>query len=83
MDRPPSTLHVPRAWPHENLEVPQNNSEATLLSVNVKFTCELKEDDVSCEEINRWFYYLLSGLNRAYISSFPECTLPSTGTVQE
>jgi|HubBroStandDraft_2_1064218.scaffolds.fasta_scaffold00851_5 hypothetical protein len=45
-------------------------AELEPLSTNLKFTCELQQDDVSAEEIKRCFYYLLSGLSRAYIPSF-------------
>ncbi len=40
------------------------------LTVNVKFACDLQEEDVSEEEIKRCFFYLLSGFGSTYIPSF-------------
>jgi hypothetical protein len=43
------------------------------LSVSVKCTCTLEEEDVSEEEIKRCFFYLLSGFGSSYIPSFRAC----------
>jgi hypothetical protein len=40
------------------------------LTVNIKCVRELEGDDASAEEIRLCFFYLLSGLSRAYIPSF-------------
>jgi len=47
--------------------------EAEPLSMDHKFACEIWEDDVSAEEIERSFLYLLSGLSRSCTPSFQSC----------
>jgi hypothetical protein len=45
-------------------------AEVEPLSVKFKYSCEIKEDDASLQEIAQCFYFLLSGLNRRYRPSF-------------
>jgi hypothetical protein len=40
------------------------------LSVKFRYSCEIKEDGASLQEIAQCFYFLLSGLNRRYKPSF-------------
>jgi len=40
------------------------------VTVNFKFVRELDKDNASAEEIKGCFFYLLSGLSRAYVPSF-------------
>ena len=53
------------------------------LSMNLTFSCEIKEENVSDEEVKRCFYYLLSGLSRSYTPSFQFCKDPSKDTARE
>ncbi len=58
-------------------------AEMEPLSVNFKFSCELREENVSAEEIKRCFYYLLSGLSRSYTPSFRPNDAPPNGRRRE
>lgn len=52
-------------------------AEVEPLSVNVKFNCELPFDDISEQEVQQWFFYLLSGLSRTYTPSFQHRKYPA------
>jgi hypothetical protein len=73
----PSLVFIARKWRDDssNRLFRQVYRFASLapVRVNIKFSCELPEESVSGEEIKRCFYYLLSGLSRTYIPSFPPC----------
>jgi hypothetical protein len=73
----PSLLFVIRRWRDSSqnrlLRLLYRLLEAEPLSIDVKFTCEIREEEVSEEEIERCFLYLLSGLSRSYIPSFQSC----------
>ena len=57
--------------------------EAEPLSMDHKFACETWEDDVSAEEVERCFLYLLSGLSRSYTPSFQSCNGGTKGGWKE
>jgi hypothetical protein len=37
------------------------------LSVDIKLTAEVQEETISEREVEKWFFYLLSGLNHSYM----------------
>jgi hypothetical protein len=42
-------------------------AETDPLAVKIKFVGEIQEETVSEQEVQRWFFYLLSGLSRSYV----------------
>jgi hypothetical protein len=70
----PSLVFVTRKWrdasPNRIFRWFYQFARLEPLSVNLKFNCELEEDEVSEEELRQCFYYLLSGFSRSYIPSF-------------
>jgi hypothetical protein len=52
-------------------------AEVKPLPVRFKYSCEIKEDIASLQEIAQCFYFLLSGLNRRYRPSFRLSNDPS------
>ena len=83
----PSLVFIKRKWrdtsPNRLFRWICRFAELEPLSVNLKFTCALQEEDVSGEELKRCFYYLLSGLSRSYIPSFRFRKEPSKDRARE
>jgi hypothetical protein len=73
-DRKPALVFVTRKWRDASasrfLRWVYRLAEVEPLCVNFKYSCEIEEDDASLEEIQRCFYFLLSGLDRRYMPSF-------------
>jgi len=73
-DQKPSLVFVTRKWRDTSanrfLRWVYKLADVEPLSVNFKYSCEIKEQDASLEEIERCFYFLLSGLDRKYTPSF-------------
>jgi hypothetical protein len=44
-------------------------TELEPVTMSVRFSCQLEKEEVSEQEVQRWFVYLLSGLRRSYIPS--------------
>ncbi len=82
--RRPSLVFVTRKWRDASanrfLRWIYRLAEVEPLSINFKYSCELEGDTASPEEIERCFYFLLSGLNRRYVPSF-RISKDSTGGV--
>ena len=72
--RRPALVFVTRKWRDASanrfLRWIYRLAEVEPLSINFKYSCELEGDTASLEEIERCFYFLLSGLNRRYMPSF-------------
>jgi hypothetical protein len=70
----PSLLFVTRKWRDSSqsplLQWLYRLAEVEPLSVTLKFSFEIQEDDASEERIKQYFFYLLSGFSRSYIPSF-------------
>ena len=70
----PSLVFVTRKWRDASanrfLRWIYRLAEVEPLSINFKYSCALERDTASLEEIERCFYFLLSGLNRRYMPSF-------------
>jgi len=45
-------------------------AEIEPISINVKLIHEIHDDRVSAEQVRKWFFYLISGLNRSHAPSF-------------
>jgi hypothetical protein len=69
-----SLVFVTRKWRDSSaskfLRLVYKLAEVEPLSVKFRYSCEIKENDASLQEIAQCFYFLLSGLNRRYRPSF-------------
>jgi hypothetical protein len=83
----PSLVFVTRKWRDASakglLRWVYRLAEMEPVSVNIRFTREFDEDEVSGEEIKRWFYYLLSGLDRSYFPLLSTPKDPPDRTIEE
>jgi len=54
-------------------------SEVEPLRVNLKYSCQIEDDNSSIEEVEKCFYFLLSGFDRRYRPSFRLSNTPARG----